>query len=81
MKPTEEVKERSCETEFTRRISEAARPTGKGAKAVSPRLRGERVQQLDQEGEERCCETDRFSSLPSSIYLVQEGKKDQIKNE
>ena len=30
MKPTEEVKERSCETEFTRRISEAARPTGKG---------------------------------------------------
>ena len=36
--------------------------------------RGEVVQ-------ERSCETDRFSSLPSSIYLVQEGKKDQIKNE
>ena len=42
---------------------------------------GDGVKHLDQEGEERSCETDRFSSLPSSIYLVQEGKKDQIKNE
>ena len=53
---------------------------GSGAKAVSPRLRGELVQQRDQEGEERCNETDRgrithkesFNTFSSSqpIYRV-----------
>ena len=62
-----EGEERSSETEFTRRTSEAVKTERERSEAVRPRLRGEQAKlrrlerrgakRLDREGEERSGET------------------------